>query len=113
MHLDIFLKSFDAQSISMIFRSNSSGTSFIAALSLLIAAGMGCLYFFNKEVTQLLGTSVYLMAPNATVTIILHASIDSCISSFFCWSTEKKPKSYSDVFIFYVVAIKNKLPGTY
>ena len=52
MHLDIFLKSLDAESISMIFRSNSSGTSFIAALSLLIAAGIGCLYFFNKEVTH-------------------------------------------------------------
>ena len=113
MHLDIFLKSFDAKSISMIFRSNSSGTSFIAALSFLIVAGIGCLYFFNKEVTQLLGTSVYLMAPNATVTIILHASIDSCISSFFAGLQKRNPNPTVMSLYFMWIAIKNKLPGTY
>ena len=74
MHLDIFLKSFDLEFTSTIFLCNSSGVSCTAALSLVIEAGMGHLYFFNNETTQLLGTSLYLIAPNATVMMILHAS---------------------------------------
>ena len=90
MHLEIFLKSCDLEFISTIFLSNSSSASFMAASSLVIKARTTCLYFFNKEITQLLGTSVYLTAPNATVTTILHVSIDNCIPSFSCSPADKK-----------------------
>ena len=96
IHLDI--QSPGSEVTSTIFLSINSGASFLTALSLLMVLGTLCIYFFSNEVIQSLWTSEYLIAPNATVTIILQSSRESSFS--FWWPIDKKTVVHTIQFCF-------------